>query len=205
MTADQWYDLLQRMGVRASVAQNWAQPFEEVMGSTVWSDERDLPNFLGQVVHESGMLRHLEENLNYSAVRLSQVWSKRFRKHPEMIAKCASNPRALANFVYGGRMGNTEPDDGWNYRGRGLIQVTGKTNYTLVEEKTGLPVVSNPDLLLEPVPALQASIAWWESEIPDEILDDQDEVSETVNGGDVGKAERARMTEIARQALEDMA
>ena len=128
---------------------------------------------------------------------------KRFRKHPEMIA-VRQQPRARWRTSCMAGAGQHRADDGWNYRGRGLIQVTGKTN-ALVEEKTGLPVVSNPDLLLEPVPALQASIAWWESEIPDEILDDQDEVSETVNGGDVGKAERAHMTEIARQALEGMA
>ena len=76
-----------------------------------------------------------------------------------MAVPFSRNPEALANKVYGGRLGNTAPGDGWRYRGRGLIQVTGLDNYHLVEKVSGLRVVSNPDLLKQPparrsVPAL---------------------------------------------------
>ena len=77
--------------------------------------------FLAQIGHESGGLRVTEENLNYSAARLRQVWPSRF---PDLASTqgFAGNPQALANKVYGGRLGNTAPTDGWSYRGRGFIQ-----------------------------------------------------------------------------------
>ncbi|MBV9247503.1 MAG: protease, partial [Methylobacteriaceae bacterium] len=82
-------------------------------------------HFLAQVAEETGGLRVLEEDLDYSAMRLMQVWPARF---PTLATAepYAHNPRRLADRVYGGRMGNTGPDDGWKYRGRGLLQTTGK-------------------------------------------------------------------------------
>lgn len=92
-------------------------------------DNRHLAYMLATVFHETGgTMQPVTENLNYSAERLTQVWPSRF----PTIASArpfARNPRKLANKVYGGRMGNTGSDDGWRYRGRGLPQITGKTNY----------------------------------------------------------------------------
>jgi len=88
-----------------------------------------LAAVLAESHHETGgAMQPLEENLNYSAKRLTQVWPSRF---PTLAAAApyASNPRKLANKVYGGRLGNTAVDDGWLYRGRGLAQITGKANY----------------------------------------------------------------------------
>ncbi len=88
-----------------------------------------LAAVLAEANHETGgTMQPLEENLNYSAKRLTQVWPARF---PTLAAAApfANNPRKLANKVYGGRLGNTGPDDGWLYRGRGLAQITGKANY----------------------------------------------------------------------------
>ncbi|MCK3780472.1 chitinase [Ensifer sesbaniae] len=97
-------------------------------------DNRYLAYMLATVFHETGgTMQPVTENLNYSAERLTQVWPSRF----PTIASAkpfARNPRKLANKVYGGRMGNTGPDDGWLYRGRGLPQITGKENY----EKFGI-------------------------------------------------------------------
>ncbi len=97
-------------------------------------DNRWLAYLLATVFHETGgTMQPVIENLNYSAERLTEVWPSRF----PTIASAkpfARNPRKLANKVYGGRMGNTGPDDGWLYRGRGLPQITGKENY----EKFGL-------------------------------------------------------------------
>lgn len=92
-------------------------------------DNRHLAYMLATVFYETGgTMQPVTENLNYSAERLTQVWPSRF----PTIASAkpfARNPRKLANKVYGGRMGNTAPDDGWLYRGRGLPQITGKENY----------------------------------------------------------------------------
>ncbi len=88
-----------------------------------------LAAILAEVHHETGgQMQPVSENLNYSAKRLTEVWLSRF---PTLAAAApyANNPQRLANKVYGGRLGNTGPDDGWIYRGRGLAQITGKTNY----------------------------------------------------------------------------
>lgn len=89
------------------------------------------------------------ENLNYTANRMMQVWPKRF---PTLASTngFVRNPRALANRVYGGRFGNTEPDDGWRYRGRGFSQITFKDNYEWASELTGVNLVANPELASDP-------------------------------------------------------
>ena len=200
MSVDFWADTLASLGVRPSTADDWADTFAHVMDERPFSADADLPNFLGQVLHESGMLERLEENLSYSAQRLKQVWPRRFQTlasaHP-----FARNPRALANHVYGGRLGNVAPDDGWRYRGRGLIQITGRHNYTLMARVTGLPLLADPDLLLEQEPALRASIAWWETNVPDGLLGDVARVTRVVNGGALGLQHRAELTGRAFELL----
>lgn len=88
-----------------------------------------LHEFLANVLHESDEFCRLEENLNYSAARLLQVWPKRFRSLQEASAY-ANNPQQLAVKVYSGRLGNTEPMDGWEFRGSGPIQMTGRDVFT---------------------------------------------------------------------------
>jgi putative chitinase len=118
-----------------------------------------MAQFLATILHESGGLTIVEENLNYTATRIKQVWPTR----PEAV-KFAKNPRALANSVYGSRMGNqdngTNDDDGYRYRGRGLIQLTGKDSYKRAGDAIGVDLVANPDLLADGVISLKA--ACWE-------------------------------------------
>lgn len=106
-----------------------------------------VAHFIAQVMHECGALTIEFENLNYSATRLPQVWPSRFMPGgPLDPADYAGNPVKLANEVYGGRMGNTAPGDGFKYRGRGLLQLTGKESYaeaTKILQKTN---PSAPDL-----------------------------------------------------------
>lgn len=113
--------------------------------------------FLSTALEESGF-RTLTENLNYSAKRASQVWPSKF-PNPAAAAPYAMNPRALANKVYGGRMGNVGPDDGWRYRGQGLIQITGKDNFTLLSKLTGLPLAEHPEMVAQPAYLLECSVA----------------------------------------------
>ncbi|MBV9219458.1 MAG: glycoside hydrolase family 19 protein [Methylobacteriaceae bacterium] len=114
-------------------------------------------HFLAQVAEETGGLRVLEEDLDYSAMRLMQVWPARF---PTLATAepYAHNPRRLADRVYGGRMGNTGPDDGWKYRGRGLLQTTGKATFALLQHDTGLPLVDQPELASAPEHMLQCAV-----------------------------------------------
>lgn len=111
---------------------------------------------VAQVAHECG-LRTFEENLRYSAQRLTQVWPKRFPTIAD-AEQCANNPKRLAKQVYGGRMGNRPgTDDGWDYRGSGALQHTGRSEFERVQKRTGLGVVSVPDSLRDPT---NADVMW---------------------------------------------
>ena len=114
--------------------------------------------FLSTALEETGGFRVLSENLNYSAERAAEVWPSRFPTAEAAFA-VAHNPRALANRVYGGRMGNVGPDDGWRYRGQGLIQITGRNNFARLEGLTGLPLVAHPEFATDPAHLLEVSVA----------------------------------------------
>lgn len=200
--APEWNEILVRCQVKPITAAIWSEVFAACIGPDTFSrGDDDLRNFLGQVLHESWMLQRLEESLSYNPERIRQVWPSRF---PTVAAAVpyAHSPRKLANKVYGGRLGNTAPDDGWTYRGRGLIQVTGRANYELVEQLSGLPLVKHPGLLTQPLQALQASIAWWEKRVPDSVLHDVEAVTLAVNGGTNGLTEREQLTQRATDAID---
>ena len=106
---------------------------------------------LATAFHETGRtMQPVVENLNYmSAARIRAVWPTRFPSE-EAAAPFVRNPRALANRVYAARLGNTDPDDGWRYRGRELVQITGRDNYARAGRQLGVDLVSDPDLALRP-------------------------------------------------------
>ncbi len=116
--------------------------------------------FLSTALEESGGFRLLTENLGYSAQRAHEVWPSRFPT-VDAAKPYAWNPEALANFVYGGRrdLGNTQPGDGYRFRGRGLIQITGRANYALLASMTGLPLVDKPELAADLGTLLECSVA----------------------------------------------
>ena len=150
-----------------------------------------LRHFLARVCVETGGLRSLEENLSYTAQRLTQVWPNRF---PTIAAATpfAKNPQKLANSVYGGRLGNFKPDDGWTYRGSGLLQNTGRENFELVEDGTGLPVVDHPEMLRSFPGALEAATIFWTKRNINALADQNDVagVCKKVNGGTNGLADQ---------------
>lgn len=121
-----------RSSLFGSLNSTQVQGIEAVLNQwdkTGQTDERWLAYMLATAHHETGAkFAPVIENLNYSAKRLTEVWRTRF---PTITSATpyVNNPRKLANKVYGGRNGNTGPDDGWRYRGRGLIQITFKDNY----------------------------------------------------------------------------
>ncbi len=198
-----WSRLLSNLGVSAINVTQWAPLFEQVIHRDTFSaGEQELPLFLAQVLHESGNLSRLEESLNYQTPgRLMQVWPSRF-KTLESETPYLRNPEALANKVYGGRMGNILPGDGWKYRGSGLIQLTGASNFKEVQRLTGIKVYDDPSLLRSAtVHNLLVAISWWEHHIPDALLDDVTKVTKIVNGGIIGLAHRKQLTQKARILL----
>ena len=196
-----WLGILLRCQVHPPVAVVWAPVFARVVQEGTFNlSDAELDDFLGQILHESGGLTRFEENLHYSAERLCAVWPKRFPTLAD-ARPYAANPEALANKVYGGRMGNTAPGDGWRYRGRTPLQLTGKDNYRQVGELMGLDLVANPTLLADPDTALRACILWWEDAIPDARIGDVQKVTKRVNGGLIGLAEREHLTDKARGAI----
>jgi putative chitinase len=108
----------------------WIAALAEPLQKAVITAPRCVAAFLGQCAVESAGFRSLEEDLSYSATRLCQVWPDRF-PNVESAASCMMQPEALANRVYANRMGNGDEasGDGWRFRGRGLIQITGRTAY----------------------------------------------------------------------------
>lgn len=161
---------------------------------------REIACLLGQGAHESGGFQHLDENLNYSAQRLAQVWPKRFAASPDIpnqIAfSIAHHPEQIANIVYANRMGNGPPEsgDGWAHRGGGIFQLTGAWNQNLCADELGVARAEFPAYLRTPRGAA-LSAGWYfhhnnlarRASTPGWTDD-----SEAVNGGDVGLANRAQ-------------
>lgn len=160
-------------------------------------------HFCAQVLHESGALTITTENLNYSPERLMVVWPSRF-KTLDAARQFSHNPRALANKVYGGRMGNTDPDDGWRYIGRGALQLTGRDSYLKVGTALDLDLVGNPELVLLPANILPIAGEIWRDADCNRFadLDDVVRVSRAINGGLIGLADRRQWLEKARTIVE---
>jgi putative chitinase len=158
--------------------------------------------FLAQIGHESSGLKIQQENLNYSAARLRQVWPGRFRSLAPAAAY-AGKPEALANLVYGGRMGNIEPGDGYRYRGRGYIQLTGRDAYREIGRRTGLKLEDQPDLALDLAHALHIACGFWDWKDINPICDRGDFVGVTkrINGGTVGMEDRQAWLSRVRAVL----
>ncbi|AGW14118.1 glycoside hydrolase family 19 protein [Megalodesulfovibrio gigas] len=163
-----------------------------------------LQHFLAQVFHETGQLRRAEESLNYTtAARLMVVWPSRF-KRPADAMPFVSNPQALANAVYGGRMGNTQPGDGWAYRGRGLLQLTGREMYARVGRAAGLDLETSPELACAPETALLVAATVWALKQCNASADQDDVagVTRRINGGSNGLQDRTRLLKRIRTGQE---
>jgi putative chitinase len=174
-----------------------AQPVLDRHGIT--ESKLRLAHFLAQVLHESGGLTLQVENMNYSAPRIPKVWPKRFMPiGPLNPADFANNPEKLANEVYGGRMGNTQTGDGFRYRGRGLLQLTGRESYReafriLRSFNSDAPdFEAEPDLVFSAAWAVPIAAAEWEAKGCNAFAD-QDKLSmvtQRINGGQIGLNDR---------------
>jgi putative chitinase len=162
-----------------------------------------VAHFVAQMMHESGALTIQFENLNYSAERLPKVWPTRFQpRGPLAPSDFAHNPEKLANEVYGGRMGNADAGDGYRYRGRGLLQLTGKDNY--VEASTNLQkadstapdFADDPDAVIAAEWCLKVAASEWTSKGCNGAADKDliRTVTKRINGGLTGLANRIEWT-----------
>lgn len=159
--------------------------------------------FLAQVGHESGQLRTMVENLNYSAEGLIRTWPKRFNL--TTATNVARKPEQIANIVYASRLGNgpAVTGDGWRYRGRGLIQVTGWVNYQACGSALGLDLLAKPELLEQPTYAALSAAWFWSSNGLNELADagQFEAITRRINGGLNGQPERLKLWAKASSVL----
>jgi putative chitinase len=182
----------------------WVEPLEEVFHRYEINTPERQAAFIGQCAHESMNFTRLEENLNYSAEALMKTWPSRFPTM-EVAQKYARNPEKIANKVYGGRMGNgtEETGDGWLYHGRGLIQLTGKDNYTLAGDALNMDFIHSPDYVLVPKYAALTAGWYWNKRQLNKEADAKDFTGMTkkINGGTIGLDDRIAHIKHAQEVL----
>lgn len=152
-------------------------------------------SFIGQCGHECGNFRILEENLNYRAETLMKLWKARFPTI-EIANEYARNPKKIANKVYANRMGNRDEasGDGYRFRGRGCIQLTGHANYFHAGQACGEDFVMQPDLVATPRYAAMTAGWFWDTHKLNQYADRQDFLMMTkkINGGMIGLDDRIK-------------
>ena len=183
------------------IIDKFVDPLNAAMERFEINNSNRIAMFLAQVGHESGGLVHVAENLNYKAATLSKVFPKYFRDRDP--ADYERKPEKIANLVYGGRMGNgpEETGDGYKYRGRGLIQLTGHDNYNAFANGVGMSIDEAVTYLETPEGAAMSAAWFWNSRHLNAVADAGDILKSTklINGGTIGLEER---TDLYNEALE---
>ena len=184
------------------IDEKWLDPLNETFAKYDISTPVRQAFFIGQCAHDYGNFKVLEENLHYKAESLMRVWPSRF---PDMDVanQYANNPEKIANKVYGGRMGNVEDGDGWNYHGRGLIQLTGRDNYANCGSGLGVDLLGNPNWLLDPKYATLSAGWFFNKKGLNSLADTQDyeTMTKRINGGLIGLDDRKAKIAKAKEIL----
>jgi putative chitinase len=184
---DQWYDAL-----------------AQVLPDYDINSPARIASFLAQCAHESNGFTALKENLNYRAVTLCKVFPRYF-PDDEIANAYAGKQEMIANRVYGGRMGNGDEasGDGFKFCGRGLIQLTGKTNYQSFADSIEISVEDVPEYLATFEGAVQSACWFWENNSLNQFADSGDIVTMTkcINGGTIGLEDRTARYQFALQIL----
>lgn len=189
-------ELLMEMGVSIDHAAQYVDDLNELLPVYQISDSKlRVAHFFAQVLHESGMFRYDMENLNYSAKALHSVFRKYFPTMEEASA-FARKPEKIANRVYSKRMGNGSETsgDGWRYRGRGLMQLTGKNNYAKFSTWLETDVVGDPDLVASDF-AVHSAVYYWDTHNLNTLADKDDvkKITKKINGGYNGLSHRKEL------------
>jgi putative chitinase len=185
MTIDQ----LEKLGIDAK----WLSPLDKTFKKYQIDTLLRQAAFIGQCGHESASFKILEENLNYSAKGLVATWPSRFHDI-EFASEYERKPEKIANKVYGGRadLGNTEDGDGWKFHGRGLIQLTGRSNYTVCGLALDKPFAEHPELILDPENACLSAGWFFNKRNLNSLADNEDweTMTKRINGGLIGLNDR---------------
>lgn len=193
---------LQQLGI----GPEWVLPLNDTFTRFKIVSFSQQAAFIGQCGHECNNFKTLEENLHYKADTLMRLWPQRF---PTLAVATtyANNPEKIANHIYGGRMGNGDEasGDGYRYRGRGCIQMTGKDNYVTASHALGIDFVSSPELAALPKYAALTAGWFWDARKCNEMADRPDWVALTkkINGGLIGLDERVAQTQRALAVLKN--
>lgn len=198
--------LLEALGIRHALAVQWLPHISQAAHRyQIDASPRRLAAWLATIAHESARLTRVVENLNYSAEGLARTWPARYAdmtgKPNATAQRIARKPEQIANLTYAGRMGNgtAGSGDGWRYRGRGLIQITGRANYETTGDKLDIGLLEFPDLLEQPHYAALSAAEWWHRHGCNELADtgDMAAVTRKVNGGLNGLADRLKLYSAA--------
>ena len=186
-------------------ADRWARPLATACALHDILTESREQMFLAQCCHESAGFTRLVENLNYSADGLIRTWPSRFTAAEAV--RMERRPEVIANYVYAGRMGNGDEasGDGWRYRGRGVIQITGRSNYMRFGRAIGADLIASPELLEADDLACRSAAWFWQTNGCNELSDAHNFTGTTrrINGGMNGQADRLRWLVKIRQAWSD--
>ncbi|HUF69272.1 MAG TPA: glycoside hydrolase family 19 protein [Longimicrobiales bacterium] len=198
-------EMLKELGVSSEDAEQYIGQLEETLPKYGIADSKvRLAHFFAQILHESGCMRFDMENLNYSSDALRRVFGKYFRTK-ELADAYARQPERIANRVYANRMGNGDEasGDGWKYRGRGLIQLTGRDNYKAFAQWVGDDrIIDDPDLVSCEY-AVHSAVFYWDRNDLNRLADKDDVVTLTrrINGGQNGLAHRRELLNKANSLL----
>ncbi|MFT3758444.1 glycoside hydrolase family 19 protein [Thauera sp.] len=200
--------VLQALGATERNAALYVEPLRIAAERYHIDTAQRLAHWLAQIAHESAGFSAVVENLNYSAEGLARTWPQRYALNgaPNATARILHlRPADIANLTYADRMGNgpVKSGDGWRYRGRGLIQITGRDRYRQCGIGLGLDLLAHPEMLEEPLYAALSAGWYWHTENlnPQADRDDVRAVTKGINGGYNGLADRAERTKAAARAL----
>jgi putative chitinase len=191
---------LKEMIPRNPYVPQWYEAISSILPEYEINTPQRVAAFLAQCAHESGGFVFLKENLNYKAPSLRKVFPKYFSDDATAVAY-ANKPEKIANRVYANRMGNGDEasGDGWRYCGRGLIQLTGKDNYTFFAASIDVPVEEASEYLQTFEGAVQSACFFWEQNNLNKWADAGDILTLTkrINGGTIGLEDRIKHYEHA--------
>jgi len=185
------------------IGSEWSEPLTTTFTTFGINDVNKQAAFIGQCSHECKHFKTLEEDLNYRAETLQRLFGHKFK--PEEIALYAHNPQKIANRIYSNKMGNRDEasGDGYRFRGRGCIQLTGHDNYWHFGQSIKQDMVAHPELVATPMYAALSAGWFFKTHGCNEIAEAQDWVGLTkrINGGTIGLDERISLTKRALDVL----
>ncbi|MEI0698055.1 glycoside hydrolase family 19 protein [Brachyspira intermedia] len=185
--------------IKLEINLEWLPYLEKCFSKYSITDEYDIKMFLAQTSHESKNFTVLKESFKYSPKRLLEVFPSKVKTLENAENICSQGWKSIAELVYGNRkdLGNINAGDGYKFIGRGIIQLTGRNNYSKYSKLTGLDLINNPDLLLEKDAASEVACCYYKNRGLIGIRDIK-EITKKINGGYNGLQDRIRRFELIK-------